>query len=106
MKNKSEFIRRNLSAVSLIAIYVITVMIHLFADSFILINQIGILVTMLPFILLGLVLDFILRHNKTIDNGIRLLAGIMPAAIFAVYLFPLCFLETLLSSRVPKTKQV
>jgi hypothetical protein len=84
MNKKLLFIQRNLSAFSFVIIYIILVAIHLFSDSFILANQIGLIITFLPFVAIGGVLDFILRRNTTLDKGFKIFAQLLPAGVFAL----------------------
>lgn len=84
MNKKSAFIQRNLSALTFIVIYLFMVIMHLFIDSFVFINQLELLTTFLPFIVIGMILDFILRRNQTLDKTIRIAAQLLPACIFGM----------------------
>ncbi len=84
MNIKSTFSQRYLSTITLIAIYLIMVIIHIFYDSFILTDQLVLIVTMFPFIIIGFILDFLFRRNQTKDKTIRIFAQLLPAGIFGM----------------------
>ncbi|MHB8131136.1 MAG: hypothetical protein ACYDEX_19320 [Mobilitalea sp.] len=86
MNKKSLVIQRNFSTITLIAIYLIMVVTHLFYDSFVLEDQLILIITMLPFIMIGLILDFILRRNLALNKSIRIVAQLLPSGIFGMQL--------------------
>lgn len=85
--NKSEsFLLRNLSVMALAFVYICTVLYHISSDSFILGNQLGLLIVFLPFALMGLALDYIVRSNKTLNKVLGILARILPLGIIFMWL--------------------
>lgn len=81
MKKKSAFIMRYLTTSLVTLIYIGMVVIHLVSDSFILSNQVDLLVTMLPFILMGAILDYILSRNHELDTLFKVIAQLLPLGI-------------------------
>lgn len=78
----SEKVLRNLSTIMFIMIYVAMVIIHLVSDSFILSDQFFLILLMLPFLFIGLSLDYILRHNKVMKTWYRVIIQLLPLGIF------------------------
>lgn len=90
--SKKSFILRNLSTTIFLVVYLCLVVVHISNDGFILENQIGLLITMLPFVLFGVVLDFLGKRNKTLEAWIRILAQLLPLGIFLMQIVSTVFL--------------
>jgi hypothetical protein len=86
MNKRESFLSRNLSVMALVVVYICTVLYHISSDSFILGNQLGLLIIFLPFALMGLALDYIVRSNKTLNKGLGILARILPLSIIFLWL--------------------
>lgn len=86
MDKKAAFLPRNLSAVSFVFIYIAMVINHLIDDSFNLTDQLSLIIVMLPFFLIGMALDFILRQNKTLTVWVRVVVQLLPLGIFLIQL--------------------
>lgn len=85
--NKSEgFVARNLSLLGFIAVYILTVSIHLSSDSFIAGNQLGLLIIFVPFFLMGAAIDFIVRNNNALGNFLAAGARLLPLGIILLWL--------------------
>ena len=85
--NKSKgFVARNLSILGFIAVYVLTVSIHLSTDSFIADNQLGLLIIFAPFFLMGAALDFIVRNNDELGGFSSAVARLLPLGIILLWL--------------------
>lgn len=82
--NLKAKIQKRLSALSFIVAYLLMVVAHLFIDSFIPSLQISLLTTMLPFIILGFIIDFLINRNDKIKHSYALAAKILPIGIFLV----------------------
>lgn len=91
MKDKSNFLQRNLSAAILIGIYIIFVITHLISEGFLMELQVDLLLTLVPFILLGTILDFVISRNHMLQKGFKTLAQLFPAGIFAMFLISIYF---------------
>ena len=81
MNNKSTFIKRHLSALIFSTLYFILIFFHLLFDGFILFYQVELLITMVPFILLGIILDYILTKDTNIHKNYKTFAQILPSGI-------------------------
>ncbi|HWT27640.1 MAG TPA: hypothetical protein VN131_06845 [Mobilitalea sp.] len=81
---RSGWIQRNLTTLIFIAIYLGMVLIHLFLEAFIPIVQFDLFTTMLPFIIFGVILDFILSRNNTLTKSYKMVAQIIPAGVFVL----------------------
>lgn len=86
MNGKAAFLPGNLSAISLLLVYVVMVVNHLIGASFDPADQLGLFFIMLPFILTGMALDFILRRNKTMTAGVHIAVRLLPLGIFLMQL--------------------
>jgi hypothetical protein len=86
MSNVKVFIRRNLSALLFLAVYAVIKVVFLFLESFNLESQFNLLSVMLPCILLGIVLDFIVRRNTVLTRGQKIFTQLLPTGVFAIYL--------------------
>lgn len=82
---KSDFRSRNLSLLSLAAIYLVLVVYHLISEAFVLENQIFLLSIMLPFLLLGGILDFIVSRNTVLPKNYRTFTQLLPLGVFALF---------------------
>lgn len=85
MNNKTAFIRRHLSALVFSSIYLIIILVHLFLESFIPEIQMDMLMVMLPFILLGGILDYIISRNTVLPKTYRIYVQLLPAGVFILY---------------------
>lgn len=86
MNKALKIILNNLSGIAMFIVYLTMVIIHLAYDSFIAANQYELLVTMLPFILYGLILDYILRSNNDLGMGLKTFSRLLPIGIFVMQL--------------------
>ena len=82
MNKKASFLLNNLSTLALFIVYISLVVIHLINDGFIMVNQLGLMITMLPFLLIGIALDYLLKNNPIIMRGLRIFAQLLPLGIF------------------------
>lgn len=82
---RSAFKSRNLSLLSLAAVYLILVVYHLISEAFVMENQIDLLIIMLPFILLGSVLDFILSRNTVLSKNYKAITQLLPLGVFLLF---------------------
>jgi hypothetical protein len=84
-------IRRNLTALLFLAIYLVMVAVFLFLESFNSESQLNLLSIMLPCILLGIILDFIISRNSVLTKGQKLFTQLLPTGVFVIYLIILIF---------------
>lgn len=91
MKDKPKFLQRNLSAAILLAIYIVFVIIHLISEGFLLELQFDLMLTLIPFILVGAILDLLLSRNDTLIKGFKTLAQLFPAGILAMFFISIYF---------------
>lgn len=84
MKEKLNFLQRHLSATILVVIFVAYEIFHLISEGFLLDSQFVLLTTIIPFILLGIILDFLLSRNTTLGKGYKILSQLFPASIFVL----------------------
>lgn len=85
MKSVQAFIRRNLTALLFLAIYVLMVLVFLFLESFQSESQLNLISIMLPCILFGIVLDFIVSRNTVLTKGQKIFTQLLPTGIFVIY---------------------
>lgn len=84
MKEKPGFLMKHLSAILIIVFYIVIVVFHLLAEGFLPGIQFDLIITILPFILLAGILDFILSRNNMLARCYKILAQLMPACIFGM----------------------
>lgn len=85
--NKNEgFLFNHLSIIATVIVYLLTVAMHIISDSFILGDQLGLLVIFLPFFLLGLSLDYLIKKNDTVNRQAAILAKLLPIVIILLWL--------------------
>lgn len=89
---KSSFIMKHLSALAFITIYVVYAVYHVIADTFLLTDQLGLLFVMLPFILIGLALDYILSNNQELEQWIKVIAKLLPLGVFVMQIISTIYL--------------
>ncbi|HWT75736.1 MAG TPA: hypothetical protein VN258_13605 [Mobilitalea sp.] len=92
MKKISSFILRNLSVTIFIVVYFGLVVMHLLSDQFILENQLSLILTMLPFIIYGIALDYLIRKNRALNTWIRIIAQLLPLGIFIMQIVSTVYL--------------
>ncbi|NLJ95688.1 MAG: hypothetical protein GX321_00925 [Clostridiales bacterium] len=85
MKKKSHGLLRNLSLFTFVAIYLIIATILLFLESFQWETQFNVITALIPFFLLGAVIDYIISRNKQISNFYKVIAQILPAGTFVLF---------------------
>lgn len=85
MNKKSEIILRNLSLFTFLAIYVVLAVTLLFLEAFVAETQYYVITTLLPFFLLGLILDYVVSRNKVLLKGYKIFTQLLPAGIFLLY---------------------
>lgn len=99
MGNKSSFIVRNLSALVFLLVYLVMVVIHLISDSFILEDQLYLIIYLFPFVFIGLALDYLLRQNSTMKTAYQIFIKLLPLGVFLMII--LSSLEIFDSSDTP-----
>lgn len=82
MKNITGYLSKHITSSILIIIYIVMVVLHLISDSFILSDQVAILLMMIPFTLYGFILDYILVKNTILNKVIRTLTALLPNCLF------------------------
>ncbi len=82
MKKLSAFTFKHLSAIIFIIIYLITVGRHVVSDNFLPSDQLFILLAILPCMLYGIALDFIMNRDNVLSRGYHILIAALPAGIF------------------------
>lgn len=80
----SEKLQRNLSLFAFIGIYIIIAAVLLFLESFQWETQWNIFSTMVPFFLIGAMLDYMTGKNKDLGKGYKILTQLMPTGIFVL----------------------
>lgn len=84
MNKISAFVLRYLSTLVFIAIYLVLFIFHMFLEGFVPEIQLDMLLTMVPLILLGVILDYIVNRNNVLSNGYKLFTQILPAGVFVL----------------------
>ena len=84
MNEKPCFLIKHLSAFLGILFYIAIVVFHLLAEGFLPGIQFDLIATLLPFIVLAGILDFILSHNTKLASGYRILAQLMSACVLGM----------------------
>ena len=92
MNKKASFLFNNLSAIALALVYLCLVVMHLIIDGFILVNQLGLIMTMIPFLLIGIALDYLLKGNPQLTRGVRIFAQLLPLGVFLMQIITTVFL--------------
>ncbi len=85
MDKKAGFVRRNLSLLTFIAVYLVMALVFIFLESFQPETQWNLITTLVPFFLLGAILDFIASRNHDIHMGYLVFAQLLPIGIFLLY---------------------
>lgn len=91
MSKLRMLIQRNLSALLFLAIYLVMVVVFLFLESFNSESQLNLLSIMLPCVLLGIILDFIISRNTVLTKGQKLFTQLLPTGVFVIYFIILIF---------------
>lgn len=86
MNKNDNFILKNLSIITFITVYILTVIIHIVSDSFLMGDQLGLLIVFLPFFLIGLALDFIVNRNKSLKRLPSVIAKLLPLGVIFLWL--------------------
>lgn len=73
---------KHLSTVSFIIVYLITAISHIFLEGFLIEIQFNLITTMLPLMIFGLILDFIVQRNNSLLQQYKILAQILPIGLF------------------------
>lgn len=84
MDKKTGFLRRNLSFLVFVAIYLLFVIILLFLESFQWETQWNVLTVFVPF-LIGVILDYIISRDRELNTGYQIFTQLLPAGIFVLY---------------------
>lgn len=78
----------NLSVIAFTIIYLVIAIIHLIFNNYNLTehltDQLSLLLVMLPFLLIGLALDYILGKNQTMEQWIVVITKLLPAGVFVI----------------------
>lgn len=85
MNKRSGTVRRNLSLFTFIAIYLVIAIVLLFLESFQWETQLNVITTLIPFFLLGVILDFIVSRNHDLQKGYLIFAQLLPTGIFLLF---------------------
>lgn len=85
MDRKVGLIRRNLSLFTFIAVYLVIAIVLLFLESFQSETQWNVITTLIPFFLLGVILDFIASRNHDLQRGYLVFAQLLPTGIFLIF---------------------
>jgi peptidoglycan/LPS O-acetylase OafA/YrhL len=85
MDKKTGFLRRNLSFLVFVAIYLLFVIILLFLESFQWETQWNVLTVFVPFFLIGVILDYIISRDRELNTGYQIFTQLLPAGIFVLY---------------------
>ncbi len=91
MNRMKLLLERNLSALIFLAIYLVMVIVFLFLEGFQADSQWNLITVLLPFLLLGILLDFIISRNTLLNRGQKLFVHILPSGVFLLYLITLIF---------------
>ena len=84
MSRFSDRLRRNFSLFAFIGIYIVIVAVLLFLESFQWETQWNIFSTMVPFFLIGAMLDYMTGKNKDLGKGYKILTQLMPTGVFVL----------------------
>lgn len=76
--------KRHLSTLIMIIVYLLVAVFHILSDSFQLDSQLSLLTMMLPFILYGVSLDFALSRGTVEDSLYQIIGKILPIGIFII----------------------
>lgn len=85
MKNKSQVLLRHMSLFSFIFIYLIIALILLFIEFFQWETQYNVITALIPFFILGAILDYIISKNNQISKPTKIIAQILPVGIFVLF---------------------
>ncbi|NLO09844.1 MAG: hypothetical protein GX129_08285 [Clostridiales bacterium] len=85
MDKKVGLVRRNLSLFTFIAVYLVIAIVLMFLESFQLETQWNVITTLIPFFLLGVILDFIVSRNHDLQKGYLIFAQLLPTGIFLLF---------------------
>ena len=91
MNSVNLFLQRNLSALIFLAIYLVMTICFLFLEGFQTESQLNLITIILPCLLLGIILDFILSRNSLLNNGQKNFTRILPSGIFLMYFITILF---------------
>lgn len=80
-----KIIRRNLSLISFVLIYLIISTTLIFLESFQGETQWNVFSTFAPFFLLGIILDYLVSRNQELTTGYKFLSQLLPSGIFLIY---------------------
>lgn len=84
-KKIGGLVRRHLSLFTFIAIYLVIAIVLMFLESFQLETQWNVITTLIPFFLLGVILDFIVSRNHDLQMGYLIFAQLLPTGIFLLF---------------------
>lgn len=85
MDMKTGFVRRHLSLLTFIAVYLVMALVFIFLESFQLDTQWNVITTLIPFFILGAILDFIVSRNHDLQMGYLVFTQLLPTGIFLLY---------------------
>lgn len=85
MNKKTKTILRNMSLFTFIAIYFIIAITLVFLESFQLETQLNVITTLVPFFLIGAILDFIVSKNNKLTSLYKIIVQLLPAGIFVLF---------------------
>lgn len=85
MKHVKSILQRNLSASIFLVIYLVMAVLFLLLEGFQADSQLNLVTVLLPCILLGILLDFIISRNTLLNSGQRFFTQLLPSGIFILY---------------------
>ncbi len=81
MNKKPSLIQRHLSTFSFLVFYILLIIGHLIMDGLVLSIQFEMLITILPFMLIGIILDYVLRHDSNLHQIFKVFAQLIPISL-------------------------
>ncbi len=91
MNKTKTTIRKNLSTLIFLSVYLVMVVTFLFLEGFQAESQLNILTIMLPCTLLGIILDYTVNRNTVLTEGQKIFTRILPSGIIIIYFIMLIF---------------
>lgn len=91
MNRVKSLLQRNLSALIFLVIYLVMAVFFLLLEGFQADSQLNLITVILPCMLLGVVLDFIISRNTVLNSGQKYFTQVLPSGIFIVYFITILF---------------
>ncbi len=86
MKNVKALLHNYLTAMVFLAIYLLMAVVFLFLEGFEADSQLNLITVLAPCMLLGLILDYIIKRNTILSKGQKLFTHLLPVGIFLLLL--------------------